>query len=303
MAYKFTKGDLKVGDLVYEDDTGRNTKIDFSEDQIDLVVNGQVALRVNTSNVSASVGLVGDGSALTGISGGGGGGDGSYSTLSVSGDTEFTGAVKAPYALTHDVVADGSISENDIVVVSGYSGTKLKVAKAQPDALTHCRGPFYVADQNANDGDTFSVVTSKVVAGVDTSDAANVGDKVWLGTTAGSVTLTMPGHTADDAQFSLQIEVGRVISVNASTGAYVLQPPQTNSPLIGRVQSGGGSSTLVRGFGSDYVGASCAASFQGEAQSDDDQIKFVAVMNASGKLQITMDNPTTNEIFTYWIWV
>ena len=225
------------------------------------------------------------------------------STLAVTGDVTLGGVVKAPYALTHDVIADGAVAANDIVVVSGYSGATLKVAKAAPGSLSLCRGPFYVANESVSDGATFSVVTSKVVTGVNTSAATNVGDKVWMGTGPGSTTLSLPAATADDAQFSLQIEVGRVIAVDASNGAYILQPPRTNSPLVGRVQSGGGSSTLVTGFGTEYAGASCGASFQGESQVDDDQIKFVAIMSTNGKLQITMDDATTSELFTYWVYV
>ena len=225
------------------------------------------------------------------------------STLAVTGDVTLGGVVKAPYALTHDVIADGAVAANDIVVVSGYSGATLKVAKAAPGSLSLCRGPFYVANESASDGATFSVVTSKVVTGVNTSAATNVGDKVWMGTGPGSTTLSLPAATADDAQFSLQIEVGRVIAVDASNGAYILQPPRTNNPLVGRVQSGGAASTLVTGFGTEYAGASCMAAFNGESQADQDQIKFVAVMSSNGKLQITMDESTTGEIFTYWVYV
>ena len=88
MAFKFNKGPQVIGDLVSADDPQRNTKIDFGDDRIDFVVSGSVVASITPNQFSASV-LVGNGSSLSGISGGGGGGGVSY-PLTVSG-TSATG--------------------------------------------------------------------------------------------------------------------------------------------------------------------------------------------------------------------
>lgn len=88
MAFKFNKGQQVIGDLVSQDDPQRNTKIDFGDDQINFVVSGTVVASITPGQFSASL-YVGDGSSLTGISGGGGGGSGDIT--SVTAGTNLTG--------------------------------------------------------------------------------------------------------------------------------------------------------------------------------------------------------------------
>jgi len=241
---------------------------------------------------------------------------------------EVTGAVTIPYATTHKVIADGAVAENDIVCVSGYSGTKLTVAKAHPQVLEGSRGPFYVAEESASDTDEFSVVTTKLVSGVDTTSggvlggggASYVGDKLWLSTTSGSSTLTLPSPTADGAQFSLMIATGRVVAVDASAGAYILQPPVINSPLMGQVYSGTGTATNVFGFHSgtnakQYVSGSVLIMNNSQGSMDDDLDEKSAnfrghdganpTTDPAGRLSITHEDPTSAEenVFTYLIWI
>ena len=73
MAYKYAKGKIYRGDIYNEDDTQRNTFIDFSEDAVGIIVGNAEGLVVSGSgavssslNVSAS-GFYGDGSGLSGI--------------------------------------------------------------------------------------------------------------------------------------------------------------------------------------------------------------------------------------------
>jgi len=51
MAFKYSKGSQVIGDIIAEDDSGRDTKLDFSNNQIDLVTSGSTALSVKTAAV------------------------------------------------------------------------------------------------------------------------------------------------------------------------------------------------------------------------------------------------------------
>ena len=51
MAYNFTRGQQVIGDLVAADDDQRNTKIDFGDDQIQLVTSGSTRLKVYNTGV------------------------------------------------------------------------------------------------------------------------------------------------------------------------------------------------------------------------------------------------------------
>ena len=73
MAYKYAKGKVYRGDIYNEDDTQRNTFIDFSEDAVGIIVGNAEGLVVSGSgavssslNVSAS-GFYGDGSGLSNV--------------------------------------------------------------------------------------------------------------------------------------------------------------------------------------------------------------------------------------------
>ena len=50
MSYKYSKGSQVVGDLKAEDDTERNTIIDFGEDRIDLQTSGSTRIKISGSN-------------------------------------------------------------------------------------------------------------------------------------------------------------------------------------------------------------------------------------------------------------
>jgi hypothetical protein len=204
-----------------------------------------------------------------------------------------------------EVQASGSVSENDIVVTVGYTGTTMKVQPAHAMVLSHARGPFYVANSDASDGATFKVVSSKLVTGIDTSAANSIGDAVYLASgSSGSVFFgEVPLATADETQFALAITVGRVVSVDGSDGAYLLSPPLVNSPLVGAVLYGGDASMLVYGFNGAYAEAQVLAQCNTDSPPvDDDQIKS-AYMRTDGSLQITMDHAHAGARLSYAIYI
>lgn len=140
-----------------------------------------------------------------------------------------------------------AIAANDILVVTGIHSPSnvLSVAKADANDITKCRGPFYVADYAAASGDITPVALPwKLITGVNTS-GSHVGKAVYLADTAGNVILTQPAVVVDNDPFRFQIQVGRVVSVDASDGAYVLQPSQASpgAPLVARVETGNNTST------------------------------------------------------------
>jgi hypothetical protein len=215
----------------------------------------------------------------------------------------MSGYVLGGFAAATQVVASEAFAAHDILVSTGVSSGVPSVHKALPDNLNRCRGTFFVADAAAVLSATSTVLQRKLVTGVDTS-GKNVGDPVYLDTTAGKVTLTLPGVTADDAAFSLMMIVGRVLNIHAATGSYILDPQGLQgSPLMGRVAAGGGTSTLVTGFGG-YTGFPCGAwNNHNPMPADDDQIKAVHITGA-GKLQITFDHASANySPITYAIYI
>lgn len=123
MAFKFNKGSQVIGDLVSADDPERNTKIDFGNDQINFVVSGTVVASITPNQFSASV-LVGNGSSLTGISGGGGGG--------------------VAYPLTVSGTSDTGISYNNTVSkITFDNNTGFQVSQSAPNEIFVSIGSHY----------------------------------------------------------------------------------------------------------------------------------------------------------------
>ena len=118
MSYKFSKGDRKMGDITFEDDA--NTKIDFAQDQIDLVAGGSTILSVTASAVKINGAYTlptadgtsnqtmqtdGNGTVTWATSGGGGGGNVSNTGTPVNNQlavwTDST-TIEGDSALTYD---------------------------------------------------------------------------------------------------------------------------------------------------------------------------------------------------------
>ena len=194
-------------------------------------------------------------------------------------------------------IGTGGCAANDILVATGMQGDFLSVVAADNTDITKCRGPFFVADYAAAAGEYTAVaLPMKVVTGVDTSTAAQVGDAVYL-STGGDVTLgAIPAAPATGSAFVANVRVGRITKVHASEGAYVLEPAQANNaPIVGRM-TGSGSAALVAatGFTAELNGAPVVAS------SSSGQYILTAII-ASGSLNVTA-SASTASVITYAIY-
>lgn len=198
-------------------------------------------------------------------------------------------------------IGTGGCAANDILVATGMQGDFLSVVAADNTDLTKCRGPFFVADYAAAAGEYTAVaLPMKVVTGVDTSTAAQVGDAVYL-STAGAVTLgAIPATTANDAPFGLNVRVGRVTKVDAA-GAYVLSPGSANgAPLVGRSLGNATANVTatVAGFTAELAGAPCFAQIQG----DSDRSLVRIFVHTDGKLTMEFSGTVDNaDIVNYTI--
>ena len=67
MAYKFSKGERKFGDIKAEDDAQGDTLIDFGEDQIEFQTSGSVRLRIDNSEITTTLPIHISGSVTEGL--------------------------------------------------------------------------------------------------------------------------------------------------------------------------------------------------------------------------------------------
>ena len=67
MAYKFSKGDRKFGDIKAEGDAQGDTLIDFEEDQIDFQTSGSVRMRIENDTITTTVPIHISGSVTEGL--------------------------------------------------------------------------------------------------------------------------------------------------------------------------------------------------------------------------------------------
>tara|TARA_R110002020_G_scaffold261017_2_gene475408 strand:- start:760 stop:1419 length:660 start_codon:yes stop_codon:yes gene_type:complete len=194
-------------------------------------------------------------------------------------------------------VGTGGCAANDILVATGMQGDFLSVVAADNTDLTKCRGPFFVADYKASDGDYTPVaIPMKTITGVDTSDAAQVGDAVYL-STGGDITLgALPSAPATGSAFVANVRVGRITKVHASEGAYVLEPAQANNaPLVGRMTgSGSAAAVTATGFTAELDGAPVVVS------SASGQYIVTATIG-SGTLTVTA-SANTSSVISYAIY-
>lgn len=197
------------------------------------------------------------------------------------------------------VYVSSAVAENDIIVATGMQGDFLSVEPADNTNIAKCRGPFFVADYAAAAGEyTALAVPSKTITDQNTSAAFRSGDAVYL-STGGDVTLgAIPAATAEAAAFAAIVRVGRITSVNASTGAYVLEPGMANGgPIVGRVTGDGASTVVVDGFLGELDGAPVIAT----SAAGQSVVSAEIGTGASGKLTITASG-ATSATFTYAIY-
>ena len=122
----------------------------------------------------------------------------------------YTGAVK--------VVASAAVAANDIVVVSGVSGSKMTVALADADAAATRSPTLMVSPFAIPLNEVGAVVPWAIIKNVATNGSA-IGNPVYLSSTAGGWSLATPS-----AATASTIRVGTVLSVHASTGVILLNP-------------------------------------------------------------------------------
>jgi len=200
------------------------------------------------------------------------------------------------------VYCGAAIAANDIIVATGMQGDFLSVVPADNTDLTKCRGPFFVADFAGASGEYLPLALPyKVVTSVDTSDAAQVGDAVYL-STGGDVTLgAIPGTTANAAVFALNVRVGRITKVDSSAGAYVLEPSAANgAPLTGRSLGNASAnvSATVAGFTAELGGAPVIVQSQGAS----DRSVIRVFVHTDGVLTMEFSGTVTDtDILNYTI--
>lgn len=198
-----------------------------------------------------------------------------------------------------------AIAANDILCIASVDTAEhgcMTVAKAAPNNISKCRGPFFVADFGGASGDIAPLaIPWKLIKNINTSAAAQVGDPVWLAASGGYSLGAFPAATDDSDPFSLAVKVGRVIKVHASEGVIMLDPNiATGAPLIGRVL---GNSTpavtaTVSGFTTELNGAPVVVNTSGTTN----ERSTIKATIAGGTLGLKFSgNVTDTDIITYMI--
>jgi len=123
------------------------------------------------------------------------------------------------------VAGAGGVSENDIVVAMGYSGDQVKFVKADADATGKQSGVMGVAKHDAAVGETFVVLSHKLIKNVDTSGSTAVGYPVYLDDAAAGGWIAAEQPNA--------IVVGSVLAFDNSVGAVLLAPAKVATGIDG----------------------------------------------------------------------
>ena len=120
--------------------------------------------------------------------------------------------VEVSGAIIFEAQAGEALSKGDVVYVSGVSGNKPVVSKADADDAS--KMPAYgLTEADASLNAAVNVVTFGTIYELDTS-GYSVGDTVYVSTTPGSLTATKPA-----GESSLIQNVGKVIRSHASAGS------------------------------------------------------------------------------------
>ena len=121
-------------------------------------------------------------------------------------------------------IAAEALSENDIVIATGYSGDQIKFSKADADAAGRRAGVMGVVKHDASSGSTVVVLSHKLITGVDTSGSTAVGYPVYLSSGTPGAWQTAEGDG---------VVVGSVLVDHASTGAVLLAPSKVQMSFDG----------------------------------------------------------------------
>ena len=132
---------------------------------------------------------------------------------------EIEPSVDTPYGLGYYCQANGAIADYDIVVVDGLGASGLpRATPADADTETLTRGRLGVAVGGGATTDKVLVVPWRIERARDTSTAGAANDAIYIGATAGEWAIAIPVAPA------FQREVGKVLSVNATTGVVLIDP-------------------------------------------------------------------------------
>ena len=160
MAYKYAKGKVFRGDIYNEDDTQKNTYLDWSEDAVGIVAGGVLAFTISGSNneISSSYNLsasafYGDGSNLTGVTATASPG-GSDTQVQFNNSDSFDGDAKFTWNDTTAELAVASISSSTYISASTvdiYVGIHFSQSATQTSDFTiaHPGVPCYRVDTNS----------------------------------------------------------------------------------------------------------------------------------------------------------
>lgn len=135
------------------------------------------------------------------------------------------------------------ITDGEILAVTGSSGPRLLVTKADADTTALRDAPLFVAFGNAAANSILAAHPWRLIRNVDTS-AATINDPVYLSGTAGGWTLTPP---------AVAVQVGVVEKVSATTGAILLAPGMLRSSSTSLLGAAMVDNALVRGDGTARI--------------------------------------------------
>ena len=139
-------------------------------------------------------------------------GDGSVSYDNTTGVFTYTPPADISGAVTFAAKAGEALTKGDAVYVSGVSGNKPVVSKADADDSSKMAA-FGLAEADASLNAAVNVVTFGTLYNLDTS-GFTAGDTVYVDTTAGGLTATKPS-----GESSLVQNIGKVMRSHASAGS------------------------------------------------------------------------------------
>ena len=139
-------------------------------------------------------------------------GDGSISYDNSTGVFTYTPPADISGAVTFAAQAGEALTKGDVVYVSGVSGNKPVVSKADADDAS--KMPAYgLVEADASLNAAVNVITFGTLYDLDTS-GFSAGDTVYVSTTAGAITSTSP-----TGESSLLQNIGKIIRSHASAGS------------------------------------------------------------------------------------
>ena len=277
MAYKTTIGNRHTGDLVGRDDSDKDTKIDFEEDQIKLIADGNEYIAIGTGSVNVAV------SGVVGVNGGSSG----YSGLTVLENGRVGIGTDAPdYKL--DVA--GNVGVNQYIYHNGDANTFINFTdnrirlNAGGSNFIDCEedtAPHNVRINNGGNNIDF-VIKDNSGNVYFTADASTT--RVGIGTDTPSTTLDVSGDVNFDgaavfnessADKDFRVESNNAENMFFINGAANRIGIGTNSPQHTLdIQERAGIEACIRLVGTTDVGIRLAADSDNSGENDNPYIDF-----------------------------